>query len=93
MNKVWQCKFLISIDSSIGHLASIQEIPQIVLFGPFNETYSKPLNINAIILRPKDTISSFKPYYDRFNNNLPRVTDIKVTDVTTSIKELLKKQH
>ena len=66
------------------------DIDQIVLYGPFNEIYSHPLNHKTVILRPKGSVSNFIPYKDTFNNQLPIVADLDEKDVIEAIKKKLE---
>ena len=80
--------FVITPDTSITHLASLFNIPAIVLFcGGENDYYNKctmaetwaPLNRISIIIEPE--VSSF--------NNKEPVSKIKVEVITNSIKNML----
>lgn len=46
-----QARLLINVDSGLGHLASLMNVPSITLFGPADPRRTSPVNPNQIVLR------------------------------------------
>jgi ADP-heptose:LPS heptosyltransferase len=90
LDQLFSLKLFIGIDSGIGHLASISEMDQIILYGPFNEKYSQPLNKKAVTVRPKDTTSNFIPYENSFQQSLPKLSHLNVKNVINLVKKTLR---
>jgi ADP-heptose:LPS heptosyltransferase len=51
LNQIQSCQWFLSNDSGIAHIVSLFQIPQLVLFGPYDPDITGPLNPRAMILK------------------------------------------
>ena len=79
----------ISNDSGLGHIASMFNKKQIVLFGATDPIYSRPCSSNVTVITPEN----FKPFYvphkgivDTVNYN---INDISAEDILDAVKNNL----
>jgi ADP-heptose:LPS heptosyltransferase len=85
-----KCKFFISNDSGLAHMASIFQIPQLTIFGPTDSVFVKPFSPNSHIITPKNNIICYAPVRGFFRKCESKLEHLKADEVFKKIQRLLK---
>jgi len=82
------CKLFINVESGLGHIASLLDIPTVTIFGPSNPKRTRPYGKKNIIVRKNLKCSPcyLIPGQKIKCKNLKCLKDLKVKDVVSAIK-------
>jgi heptosyltransferase-2 len=89
-----RCRFLVSNDSSLMHLAAALQVPVVAIFGPTNATWVRPYNApHVVVSRQLDCSPCFyyspRPLRCSAGRGFACIGLIAVDDVMAAVKRLL----
>lgn len=79
----------LSNDSGLGHIASIFNKKQIVLFNATDPKYSRPYSKNTKVITPEDYTSFYTPHEGLTGPINYNINNIKISDIINEVENLI----